>query len=297
MPKLNTLDLVGDAQHVLVYGAPKTGKTELVGRLSKHFDLFWIDLENGSTTLTKLPLEQQMKVDLYRINDTPKKPVGIVSALKIFEGKTTLCEVHGKTNCALCKKANDQEKNPIYPIDIHNQTRDTIVVLDSLTQLSASALNHVLNLDGIENSSRAEVTFNHYGVSNILLTNLMTMIQNSRVHVVCISHETNVVHDDKSEKITPTLGTKNLSRGCAKYFDHVVLMEIKNKKHTGMSSSVATNNKIGGSRLDIDISMKDGLAPFFGIAPTVSKDKPALAAKPKVSSTTVTPSKPKLKFN
>ena len=247
MPKLNTLDLVGDAQHVLVYGAPKTGKTELVGRLSKHFDLFWIDLENGSTTLTKLPLEQQMKVDLYRINATPKKPVGIVSALKIFEGKTTLCEVHGKTNCALC--------------------------------------------------SRAEVTFNHYGVSNILLTNLMTMIQNSRVHVVCISHETNVVHDDKSEKITPTLGTKNLSRGCAKYFDHVVLMEIKNKKHTGMSSSVATNNKIGGSRLDIDISMKDGLAPFFGIAPTVSKDKPALAAKPKVSSTTVTPSKPKLKFN
>ena len=46
-------------------------------------------------------------------------------------------------------------------------------------------------------------------------------------------------------------GSSKSSRNTAKYFDHVVYCEVKNKAHKFSSSTTATNNVLTGSRLDI----------------------------------------------
>jgi len=42
---------------VLVYGEPKSGKTELAARLAEKYNVLLFDLENGYETLLKLPTE------------------------------------------------------------------------------------------------------------------------------------------------------------------------------------------------------------------------------------------------
>ena len=39
-----------DPRHIIVYGQPKTGKTELVGALAKDFTLWVISLDGGYKT-------------------------------------------------------------------------------------------------------------------------------------------------------------------------------------------------------------------------------------------------------
>ncbi len=54
MAKASTLKK--SATHrVMLYGASNTGKTQLMGELAEHFDLLWVDMENGHDTLFKLP--------------------------------------------------------------------------------------------------------------------------------------------------------------------------------------------------------------------------------------------------
>ena len=51
--KLSKVDNNKHAQHVLVFGSPKSGKTQLIGELSKEFNLIWFDIESGASTLLK----------------------------------------------------------------------------------------------------------------------------------------------------------------------------------------------------------------------------------------------------
>jgi len=60
---------------VMLYGEPKTGKTQLAGSLSKYFNLIWLDLENGVETLYKLPKNQQEKITLVSLKDTTSNPL------------------------------------------------------------------------------------------------------------------------------------------------------------------------------------------------------------------------------
>ena len=45
MAKLNTLK-ASSTSRVLLFGAPKTGKSQLAGDLAEHFNLVWIDMES-----------------------------------------------------------------------------------------------------------------------------------------------------------------------------------------------------------------------------------------------------------
>ena len=43
----------------LVYGGPKTGKTEIVGKLAEKYKIIFLDCDQGWNTLLKLPMEYQ----------------------------------------------------------------------------------------------------------------------------------------------------------------------------------------------------------------------------------------------
>ena len=57
------------AQHIVVFGDPKTGKTQLMGSLAAKYKLLQIDIENGIITLTQLPVDWQDNIEVVQLPD------------------------------------------------------------------------------------------------------------------------------------------------------------------------------------------------------------------------------------
>ena len=251
---------------VLVYGEPKSGKTQLAAALSSKYNLLFIDLENGYETLLKLPQAQQERIELISIPDTKVFPIAIETMLKVITGnRVEICDTHGKVGCAICKK----EGAAFSVVELNALTNEWIVVIDSLTQLSNSAMNHLTKAQ--DDTYKPEWT--DYRNQGQLLDKFLSQIQQAKFNVVCITHIVETELEDGKKKIVPVCGTTAFSRNTAKYFDHVVYCEIKNRKHNFASSTVYANNILTGSRTDITLesSAEPTLLDIFdGKIPTAS---------------------------
>jgi hypothetical protein len=236
---------------VLVYGPPKTGKTQLVGELANYFNLHWFDFENGYETLLKLSESAKKRVELYRIPDSKSYPIAIETVLKISKGDPVeMCPEHSKVGCALCKK----ETKEFYKIHLNvlNPKQD-IVVFDSITQLVDSAINHM------SKGKPDDYKFDYADWANLgrVMSKFLSDIQTARYNVICISHETEAEMEDGKMKIVPTAGTRNFSRNTAKFFGHVIYADVRTGKHKFTSSSTGIMNVVSGSRSDLDLSKSD----------------------------------------
>lgn len=226
---------------VLLFGSPKSGKTQLAGTLSEQYDLLWFDLENGSDTLLKLPKTQQERIELVSIPDSRVFPVAIETMLKVIRGnKVEICETHGKVSCALCKK----ESKPFTAVELSSLPRTTIVVVDSLTQLTNSAIAHITK----NQPDDYKLNYDDWANLGKLLDTFLSQVQQAGYNIVCISHETEVEMEDGKQRLVPTSGTRNFSRNTAKYFDEVIYCEVKNRKHIAASSTTYSGNILTGSR-------------------------------------------------
>lgn len=238
--------LTSAVHRVLVFGAPKSGKTELVGALAQYFNLLFFDLENGYLTLKKLSQEEQERIDLISIPDTKVFPIAIETMLKVITGATTkICETHGKVSCAICTK----EGKIFSEVTLKGLPKETIVVVDSLTQLANSAMNHLTkNQDDLYKPEWSD-----YRNQGQLMDKFLSQIQQSDYNIVCITHETETEMEDGKKKLVPVAGTTSFSRNTAKYFDDVVYCEVRNKKHNFASSTIYSNTVLTGSRSGISI--------------------------------------------
>lgn len=232
-------------QSVLVYGPPKSGKTQLVGDLSKEFNLVWIDLESGHATLFKLPEEQQERIELVAIPDSRSNPMAIETCLKIIKGG--LCVISNETGKVLGPKDVRKPGVEYTEIQLNALGPDTIVVFDSLTQLTQSAIAHITK----NQPDDYKLNYDDWGNLGKLMDIFLSHVQVAKFNVVCISHETEVEMEDGKVRIVPTAGTRNFSRNTAKYFGHVVYAQLQNKKHSFSSSTTALPNVIVGSRTDV----------------------------------------------
>ena len=242
---------------VLLFGPPKSGKTELVGRLAEYFNLIWFDLENGWTTLSKLPVEWQERIDVITLPDTQQFPIAIETLMKVLTGKPyQICETHGKIDCALCKKAG----KGFTRVCFSELGPDTIVVFDSISQLSASATSHVM----LDKDVDYKFDFDDWRKLGALLNFCLSQIQQASYNVCAITHESEVEMEDGKKKLVPTAGSGNFSRNTAKYFGHVVYVEVKNKKHIAASSTTYQTNLLTGSRTGVALeSEKANLLRIF----------------------------------
>lgn len=233
-------------KRVLVFGAPKTGKTQLVGDLAADYKLEWFDFENGFETLLKLPSHIKDNINLHSFPDTRSFPIAIETMLKLVKGGTkSFCEAHGKVDCPRCKI----DKLPFSTINFDTIPDDTIIVIDSLTQLTNSAMSHITKGEADD----YKLTFNDYGSLGKLMDIILSHIQQAKYNVVCISHETEAEMEDDKKKIVPVAGTRNFSRSTAKYFDHVIYADIMNKKHRFGSATDYSNSIVTGSRTNVRI--------------------------------------------
>lgn len=231
-------------RRVVVFGGPKAGKTQFVSGLAAKYDLLWFDLEQGFNTLLKLPPQYQEKVELIRLPDSKMFPIAIETMLKVVSGAPVeICEAHGKVACAICKK----DGAPYTAINLSELPATTVVVVDSLTQLANSAMNHITK--GKPDDYRVE--WDDYRKQGALMEKFLSSIQNARYSIVCITHEAEVEFDDGRKKVVPVAGTREFSRNTARYFDDVIYCEVKNKKHIAASSTAYSNSILTGSRTDV----------------------------------------------
>lgn len=238
-------DKIPSSTHrVLIFGAPKSGKTQLAATLASQFNLIWFDLENGYGTLLKLPKDQQEKIELISIPDSKTFPIAIETMLKVVTGKeVSICEEHGKVSCPICTKDN----KPASKVNLSELGPETVVVIDSLSQLSNSAIAFITK----GQPDDYKMDFSDWGNLRAIVEKFLSQIQQARYNVVCISHEEEVEMEDGRKKIVPVCGSSKSSRNTAKYFDHVLYCELKNKKHITASSTTYANNILTGSRTDV----------------------------------------------
>lgn len=251
-------DKIPSAVHrVVVYGPPKSGKTELVGALSSKFKLIWFDLENGYVTLKKLPAASQANIELISIPDTKDYPIAIETMLKVIKGAAvSICEEHGKVACPLCTKNGASTTT----VELRTVQPDTIVVIDSLTQIS----NSIIAQAGRGKPIDFQFTYTEWLNVKAHVESFLSNLQQAWYNVVCISHEEEVEMEDGSKKIVPVCGSSKSSRNTAKYFDHVVYCNVKNRKHNTFSDTLAMNSILTGSRTDAELE-KDGSKGLFDI--------------------------------
>ena len=256
------------SKRVLIYGESMTGKTTLAGTLAANFNIIYLDLEKGYESLLKLPQEMQEKIELVAIPDSKIFPIAIETLLKIFTGtEVFICEEHGKVTCPTCRK----DKLPETRLCFNELGPETVVVVDSLTQLSASTMNFLMR--GKDDTAKPE--WEVYRSQGALLEKILSCMQQARYHIVCISHVIESQQEDGKTKLFPVCGSSNFSRNCPRYFDDVVYVELKNKKHMATCSTTYANNITAGSRLGHSIGEDMNLLSLF-TAENTSKAEIAL---------------------
>lgn len=262
---------------VMVYGPPKSGKTALVGKLAEHFTLHWLDLENGVKTLLNpaiLKPEFRKNVNVISIPDHKLYPVAIDTVKEVMRGGLKkICYSHGKVNCPICGKEQAAKWSSINILDF---TDKDILVIDSLSQLSSSAMNKMV-LKELQKPGGEEykASFHDYAAQGQLLDMILSLIQVIDLNVVVISHEVESEMTDGKDKIVPLAGTRNFSKLSAKYFDSVVYLSIVNKKHSAFNATTSLPNVLTGDRFGVTLdAQKDAelsLLPIFQHNLTTSK--------------------------
>lgn len=240
MAKLSTLT-PATTQRVLLYGPPKTGKTEIAGALSSDFDLLWFDLEAGKDTLFKLPSEQQARIEIISLPDTRGWPIAAETMLKVIKGaRVSICEEHGKVSCLNCMKMG----KPQTEVCLNELPKNTVLVVDSGTQLTNSFIAHITK----DQDDMYKMQTDDWGNLAKFIDMFLSYFQQLKCHAILITHETTAELEDGKERVVPVMGSRNSSRNVAKYFDHVVYAQVKNGKHNFGSSTLYQNNITTGSR-------------------------------------------------
>lgn len=245
----------------LFYGPPKSGKTELVATVADAPELdriFWFDTENGIATLIRMHNEGKLsdaamaKITYIKVPDTREDPIACETMLKAIasKGGCTICEEHGRVNCAACKTA----KKPVIDFDYTKLTKRDGLVIDSMSQVGNSAQS----MATLGKPITYKLQLDDYGAMGKWLGDISTVIQAAQYcHIFCITHVLIAEDEIGKDVYYPLCGSKNFSVNFAKYFGTVVFVNKKLKKHRAESSTLSSMNTVAGSRLGLMLENSD----------------------------------------
>lgn len=268
-------------QSVIIYGQPKAGKTTMAGELVRKYKLIWLDIEKGYQTLfNSIPEELSDNITIVPVVDTGSDPNAIKTVGRLFTENRNhrVCWEHGVIACVGCTKAAPEE---FTTINLYDHDTTYVVVVDSLTQLGDSAMAHALG--PVDTFSKKKTEYDHYDRQGLLLKNILNAMKRLRCHVVFISHEEELEQEDGSKQLCPVAGTRNFSRKVGRYFDHVVHLQVKNKRHRAVSGTTAELKVQSGSRNNVALEQGDSILDIF--TPKVMAAPEKVEVKAKTSST------------
>ena len=256
---------------ILVYGPPKSGKTALAATIaeSKLIDnVYMFDNENSWEVLLwmmregKLSNEAVAKINVIRIADSKDDPYAIDTMIKCFNSIRAPVYLDTSDGRVLQKKPTGELPDHVIEFQMSKLTKRDVVITDSLSQLSASALTAAC--------PKGDPTFkpgwDEYGLQGKWLTDCLSIVQQAKyTNFVCVTHEILLPDQDGVERFFPVCGTKNFCYTVAKYFGTVVSAGTKMKKHVVGSSSVYSDKKLTGSRRGISLEKMStpSLAPLL----------------------------------
>jgi hypothetical protein len=251
---------------VLVYGRAKVGKDAFVGQLARaNQKLWWFDLEDGIKTLLNpniLPVEYRSNITVFRIPDTQIIPMAVETLLKVLKGVPCfICFKHGKVACP-----SPDCKDNLTRICLNEFTTSDWLVINSVTQLSLSAMNAITKAENLKDNWEYKPTFHDYRAQGFMLDRIFGTMQAGNFNCVAVSHEVMIeqIQDttggggekaagNNVEMIFPAAGTRNFSRQFGRYFDNIVYLDIVNKRHRAFSSTTHDGRIMTGSRTGIEI--------------------------------------------
>lgn len=246
-------------QHrVLVVGLSGAGKSTLVAELANEFPVIWISTENDRDVLTKLPQSALDNINYINLPDSASYPIAVQTLMILFKNsKAEICVAHGKDKCALCKK----DGSPVDVVDFTSMPPETIVVVDSITQLAASILAYTCKDKPVDYKPERD----DWGALRKYSEFFASQFQAFPYNLVCTAHAVEAEMEDNKTKLVPSFGSKDMSSKVAKAFSDVVYIETKNKKHMAISSSTASSMILTKSRSDFAIELleKPSLIPLF----------------------------------
>lgn len=246
------------ARKILVYGAPKTGKTDLVGGLAKEYKLWWFDLEDGIKTLmhsSRIEKEWLGNIEYFHVADTQVFPVAVETLLKVIKGGPQLiCHAHGQVNCVKCKLLQEKGNSTI---NTSTFTNSDILVIDSVSQLAASVMNYIQRDVILKDNFDKKAEWDDYAKQGRIMDRIFSILQQAPFNVVVISHEQLVEQEDGKKKLVPIGGTSQFSKTFAKYFDDVAYCDIVNKKHKVATSTTYSGSIVLGSRTGKELEKQE----------------------------------------
>lgn len=242
----------------LIVGLSGSGKSTLAAQLASNFKLHWIGIENALDTLLKLPPEMQENVEVYNIPDSAAFPVAADTLMTLFKaGVARICDIHGKVECAVCKK----EGNAFSTLDLRNLTQNDIVILDSGTQLSHSILAHTMRNKSVDTKPERD----DWGALRKYTEFFGSQFQAAQFNLVVICHAIEATMEDGRTKLVPNFGSQAMSAEFGKFFSDIIYTDVKNRKHIANSDSTFSNTVLTKSRTDFRIEAYDppSLVPLF----------------------------------
>lgn len=239
------------ARHVIVYGGPKTGKTELTGTLLKNYKLWWLNLDDGIKTLfrpdsfAKPYLEN---LEIFSIPDSQRFPVAVSTVLKVLKGgECKICHKHGIVGCpaAECKAEGTYSVIDVNKFDV----KKDILVIDHYTQLMDS-VNNWIHRDalGKDDWDNIKSNYDDWAKHGAMSDRFGSTIQTARYNTIVLSHEVLSEMEDGTKKIAPVGGTRNKSSDFARYFDDVVYTEIVGGEYKAQVSAGDKSRTVIGTR-------------------------------------------------
>lgn len=269
-----------EPQHLMVFGASKTGKSTLISQLAEAGKkLIWISLDNGHRVLYKLSEEAKKNIDIIVIPDTKNFPIAMGTCTKLMSGdKVNLCHMHAVDNCSVCKAASLAFSEYCFK----TLALDTIVIIDHMTQLTDSCLANITKKQPVD----YKLQLDDWGSLKFNMSAIMGNIQQAPFNIICVAQEMEAEMEDGKKKIVPQVGSREFGKSVGSYFDHIIYCQVTNRIHKAGSSTSYSASVLTGSRSDIEIEKGEkeagytiSLVPFFDGTIGSKKEDSNTAAK------------------
>ena len=307
----------GLPEKVCIFGAPKTGKTTLVGELARHgFNLIYVDVAAEGSILLKLPEEAQQRITYVPVISTSDTPLAHNTVDKIVRGgHFKICGLHGRVDCFDCKKLKRDALDDWIEIDVpRERTADnsnTILVIDNMSEVSTAIACNIqkgktliapipdLDKETIQRVTEKE-SYEDYRIQGGYLNRILSFIQSAKYHCIVTAHEVEAKTETGLERIVPYIGTTNYSANVGRFFGHVLYAQVVNGKHKLLTTTTSSNKVLCGSRLGLNLDKAEDLsiAPIFdgsliglGNAQHHIQETKAVLASISIPSTSNTPTK------
>ncbi len=263
--KLSANNSTGNS--LVLYGAPKTGKTQLIGKLAEvGWKIKILDFDCGIKTLVNsVPKQYHNNIEFLSVSSTKLVPRALEVALTAFTktGPSYFCTEHQVNKCKYCNMPNAEAFEWDY-----TPRSDTIYVLDSMTALTNALVFHYGG-PGKDDDESFRLEFKEWAFVTGRCTQILANIKNSGCNTIITAHAEIQVDDLARTTISPFAGTSKFSAKWAGDFDHIVYTEIKAAKDYGVYSMPPRAGIQVGTRSGIDISLPthkaNPLAAIFGV--------------------------------